>query len=234
MNAVRPVYLLAGGRGGDSRSTGSIFRAVLEETGKEKPLVAYVGAASGDNWGFYLMISRMIKQAGDCRVERILTAPKKADLDKARASLLAADAIFMSGGDVEAGMKVLEEKGLTGFFSELYRKGGLFFGASAGSIMLAKEWVRWRDPDDDSTAELFPCLDIAPVICDTHAEEDDWVELKAALGLKANGSHGYGIPSGSCLKVWPDGKLEAAGGAVRHFVRQGNRVEALEDLKPGI
>jgi cyanophycinase-like exopeptidase len=232
MNDVRPVYLLAGGRGANPRSTGAIFKAVLQDTGKEKPLIAYVGVASGDDRGFYLMMSRMIKQAGECRVERILIAPKKADLNKARESLQSANAIFISGGDVEAGMKVLKEKNMTGFITGLYRQGGLFFGASAGSIMMAKEWVRWRDPDDDSTAELFPCLDIAPVICDTHAEEDNWEELKAALSLKEKSSHGYGIPSGSCLKVYPDGKLEAVGGAVRHFVRQADRVESLADLKP--
>ena len=47
----------------------------------------------------------------------------------------------MSGGDVEAGMKVLEEKGLTEFFVELFKRGKLFFGASAGSIILARKWV---------------------------------------------------------------------------------------------
>ena len=141
MNTARPVYLLAGGRGGNASSTAGIFRSVMLETGKEKPLIAYVGVASGDNWGFYLMISQMLKKAGSCRVERVLIAPKKADLDKARESLQSADAVFMSGGDVEAGMKVLEEKNLVEFFQGLYRKGGLFFGASAGSIMLAREWV---------------------------------------------------------------------------------------------
>jgi cyanophycinase-like exopeptidase len=232
VNTVRPVYLLAGGRGGNPHSTAMIFKNVFRETGQEKPLIAYVGVASGDNWGFYLMISQMLKQAGPCRVERVLIAPKKADLDKARQSLLSADAVFMSGGDVEEGMKVLEEKNLTGFFRDLYGNGGLFFGASAGSIMLAREWVRWSDPDDDSTVELFSCLNIAPVICDTHAEEDDWVELKAALNLKDDGAVGYGIPSGSCLKVSPDGRLEAVGGAVAHFIHRGNQIEKQAALKP--
>jgi len=45
--------------------------------------------------------------------------------------------------------------------------------------MLSKEWIRWRDPDDDATAEFFPCLGIAPLICDTHGEQDGWEELQA-------------------------------------------------------
>jgi peptidase E len=47
------------------------------------------------------------------------------------------------------------------FLRNQYRKGKPFFGISAGSIMLAKNWVRWSDPQVDSSAELFPCLGIS-------------------------------------------------------------------------
>lgn len=230
MMIEKPVYLMAGGRG--RKSPGSIITSVLKETGKIKPTIAYVGVASGDNWAFYLMISAMIKKAGDCKVNRVLIAPAKSDLNKARAALELADAVFISGGDVEAGMQVLEEKNMAGFLSNLFHRGKLFFGASAGSIMLAKEWVRWRDPDDDATAELFPCLGITPIICDTHAEEDEWEELKAALKLKEENTRGYGIPSGSCLKVYPDGREEALGGVVALYLKQGSHVVKQPDLLP--
>jgi peptidase E len=230
MNNQKPVFLMAGGRGSRGKGLDPVMQAIFKETGKSTPNIAYVGAASGDNWGFYLMIAGMLKHSGDCKVERVLIASKKPDLNKARTSLENADAIFMSGGDVEAGMKILEEKELIGFFQDLYKNGKLFFGASAGSIMLAKEWVRWRDPEDDSTAEMFQCLGLAPLICDTHAEEDDWVELKAALGLKEENSRGYGIPSGACLKVSPDNKLDAIGGPVFQFAHIDDKIVKLEDI----
>jgi peptidase E len=230
INAGKPIYLLAGGRG--SKYQEHIIKSVFKDIGKPKPVIAYVGVANGDDWGFYLMISGLIKSGGSCQIERVLIAPKKADLSKARKDLETADAIFMSGGDVEAGMQVLQEKNLTGFFTELSKQNKVFFGASAGSIMLAKEWVRWRNPDDDSTAELFPCLGIAPVICDTHAEEDDWEELKAALNLGAENTRGYGIRSGSCLKVYPDGKVEALGGAVAQYLKQVAGITKQADLSP--
>jgi peptidase E len=198
------------------------MQAIAEATGKEEPVIAYVGVASGDNWPFYRMISGIIKRACKCQVNRILIAHKKADLDKARNELLAADAVFISGGDVEAGMKVLTEKNLIGFMHDLYVNEKLFFGVSAGSIMLASEWVLWRDPDDDSTAELYPCLGIAPLICDTHAEEDRWEE----------GAVGYGIPSGACLKVHPDGKVQAVGGKVERFSQVKGKVKKLGPLLP--
>jgi peptidase E len=232
MNNPKSIYLMAGGRGSRGSGFDPVMKAVYNEIGKPAPTIAYVGVASGDNWVFYKMITGMMKQGRNGNFTRVAICSNKADLKKARETLQAADAVFMSGGDVEAGMQVLEEKGLLDFFKYIYREGKLYFGASAGAIMLAREWVRWKDPDDDSTAELFPCMDLAPVICDTHAEEDDWEELKAALMLKEDQSSGYGIPTGSCLKVSPDGKLEAIGGLVVHYLRNGNKVEKQSDLEP--
>ncbi len=235
MNALNPVYLMAGGRGDGMRSISPVMQAISTDLGIPRPVIAYVGVAFGDNWGFYQMISAMLRRACACQVERVIIAYKRANLDKARRILLAADAVFMSGGDMDAGMRVLQEKNMVDFFRDLYKQGKLFFGISAGSIMLATEWVRWRDPDDDSTAELYPCLGFAPVICDTHAEEDDWEELKAALLLKQDGTGGenaigYGIPSGACLKVTPDGRVAALGGPVARYGVVKGKVKRQADL----
>ena len=126
----------------------------------------------------------------------------------------AADVIYFGGGDVQRGMQVLEEKNMAEFMQELARQDKLIFGVSAGSIMLAKEWVRWQDPDDDDSVEIFPCLNIAPIVCDTHAEDDDWQELKILLQIAPADMTGYGIPSGTALKVLPDGTVEALGGNI--------------------
>jgi len=230
VNIPKPVYLIAGGR--DRKSLRSVFRLIGEDAVRTKPTIAYVGVASGDSLPFYLMMSTMIKEAGDCQIRRVLMAARKANLDKAEAILESADAVFMSGGDVEAGMHILEEKKMVGFLTGLFKRGKVFFGVSAGSIMLGREWVRWRDPEDDSTTELFPCLGIAPIICDTHAEADDWEELKSALRLKDEGAEGYGIPSGSCLKVYPDGRTEALDGAITRFVKRGGNIAGQPELLP--
>ena len=229
MNSNKPVYLLAGGRGSNDPSP--IFRAVLNDMGKKSPTIAYVGAASGDNADFLGRMEAMLKQAGDCRLVHASLSAPNADVKKARDILQSADAVFVSGGDVERGMQVLEEKGMLSIFPELYQLGKLFFGISAGSIMLAKEWVRWKNRDDDSTAELFPCLGLASVICDTHGEPE-WEELKAALSLKPNGACGYGITSGTCLKVYSSGQVEAMGGAVYRYSRSKDGVESQPDLLP--
>jgi len=229
MNKAKPVYLLAGGSGSSNRG---IFKEVFKEISRPNPLIAYVGAANKDDKRFFRFMGDEIIKAGTCTLTHALIVPPRADMDKARDILQRADAVFMSGGDVEAGMRILESKNILSLFRTLYQEGKVFFGASAGSIMLAREWVRWDDPCDDSTAELFPCLGMVPVICDTHCEEDDWEELKAALQLKKDNDIGYGIPSGACLKVCPDGQLEAIGGAIAQYVKRGKKVIKMDDLLP--
>ncbi len=233
MQNKRPVYLLAGGRGRVRPTPDPLVQSVYEESGKTSPSIAYVGTANDDSPEFFTRMADYFRDNGAARVIHAPIAPARADLNKAKAILQAADIIFISGGDVEHGMKVLREKKMTGVLAELYAAGKPFFGVSAGSIMLGREWVRWPDPDNDDSAELFLCLGIAPVICDTHDEEADFEELHAALNLEKDGTKGYGIPSGAAVKVYPDGRVEAIGGEVWQYVRKGDRVERLGDLKPG-
>jgi peptidase E len=228
VNELKPVYLLAG-RGSSNEM---VMRAVLQEVGRLSPTVAYVGAANGDNRDFFERMASLIRGAGDSKVVLVPTHARDADPDRAREALEEADAIFVSGGDVDVGMQVLADKGLDGIFTGLRDRGKLFLGVSAGSIMLAREWVRWRDPDDDASAELFPCLGVAPVLCDTHGEGEGWEELKAALRLKPVGATGFGITSGACLKVFPDGRVEALGGVVARYGRRAITVRRLADLTP--
>jgi peptidase E len=202
MAVQQPIYLFAGGRGKAIPKTFANFRKVIQSIGKEKPVIAYVGVASlKDNWLIYFILSSYIKIGCNCRINRVVIAPRNANLQKAKEILKNADAVFISGGDVEAGMQVLKQKNMVEFFQELARQGKLFIGASAGTILMSREWVHWRNPRDDASAELFPCLGLVPIICDTHAELDDWVELKIALQLEKSDVSGYGITSGAYLKV---------------------------------
>lgn len=220
----KPVYLLAGGRG--SNDMAPVLDQIFDDIGKQSPAIAYVGAANGDSPDFFERMAGMLRSGRRCSIAHADLASEGADVRRATDIIESADAIFMSGGDVEAGMEVLEARVASSLFARLQEQGSLFFGISAGSIMLARQWVRWRDPDDDATAELFPCLGLAPVICDTHGEGDRWQELKSAVELTPEGTIGYGITSGACLKVHPDGRLQAASGIIATYVRRNNTVKS--------
>jgi peptidase E len=229
---VKPVFLLAGGRHSrrDNNKPDPLLQSVFRAFGITSPAVAYTGTASGDDKSFFSFISGSFVAAGAGKVTHALIAPDGADLKKAQKILDAADIVFVSGGDVEAGMEVLQAKNMVGFFHNLYRHGKPFFGISAGAIMLADRWVRWTDPDDDDSAELFPCLGYAPIICDTHDEQAGWEELQSALMLEKVGFKGYGLASGSGVKVTPDGKVEALGGTVYQYVRRAGGVDRIGDI----
>jgi peptidase E len=229
MNRRKPVSLMAGG---DFRHPSGMvprIRTILGETGKPHPDVAYIGTANRDDASFYRFASGLIKQAGARSVPRVLLSSAKADGARARSLLRAADAVFVSGGDVKEGMRPIQDRELAPFLKGLYDSGTLFFGISAGSIMLGTHWVAWEDTNEDSSAALFDCIGIAPVVCDTHAEEDGWIELIAAMNLMKEGRTGYGIPTGGTLRVNPDGTIAALDKPVACYVKKAAGVAYMGD-----
>lgn len=226
----KPVYLLAGGRGSRRKDGDPLLQRILASSGVPRPSIAYVGAASDDDRPFLLMLTAYMRRAGAGPVTLAPLVSKRAKLDKTRAILKSADMVYISGGDVEAGMSVLEQRQILPFLRQLYEGGKPFFGISAGSIMLAQQWVRWEDPEDDSTASPFPCMNLAPLICDTHGEGEGWEELRALLMLMPEGTVGYGIPSGGGLISYPDGRVEALGIPLHRYAHQGGAAVRIADL----
>jgi peptidase E len=237
MNALSPapLFLLAG----RSKSTPKgnrpdpLLQQVIEQCGKAHPCIAYLGSANGDNRDFFRMISLLLKNAGAGDVLLAPTAGAKADVRRAQDVLNNADAVLVSGGDVQEGMRVLGERDLTRLLRARYDHGAVFAGLSAGSIMLCRQWVRWRDPNDDSTAEAFDCMGFAPILCDTHGEGENWDELLALLRVTAQGVIGHGIPSGAGLCVTPKGRLFAMGEPAHRFTLRNGAVTRITDLALG-
>ncbi len=228
----KPIYLLAGGRQDDPSALNYLLQKVFRESSFLSPSIAYIGTANRDNASFFQRISDRLKKAGGDKVTHVLITSDKADLGKAKEILRLADIIFISGGDVEEGMRVLDEKNMVVFLRHLYETGKHFFGLSAGSIMLSKKWVRWSDPDDDSTANLFSCLGFAPIICDTHGEQENWAELQVLLRLAEDEIMGYGIVSGAAIKVYPNGRVDALSQPIHRYVRDENKIIRSSDLLP--
>jgi cyanophycinase-like exopeptidase len=223
------LFLIAGGRESRRCKGDPLLAGIFSLIGLEHPVVAYVGAASNDSRVFFLWIAAMLKKAGADSVPMAALASKRADLAKALSLLERSDVVFVSGGDVELGMNVLQRTGASGVLKKLHQAGKPFIGLSAGSIMLARNWVRWTDPGDDRTAEEFPCLGLAPVLCDTHAEKEGWEELKVLLQL-LGAPVGYGIPAGAALRVAAGGSLAAIGRPVQRLVLKESSTARDSDL----
>ncbi len=219
---------LVGGGPGAVLALRRHFKAALNALNRENPIVAYVGAASDDNLGFQKMLTTELALAG-ARFRAAKIAASGASIAAAQDLLLECDLVFVSGGDVEHGMNVLKDKGLLPFFRDLCKANKPMFGLSAGSLMLAKEWVRFPD-EDESKAELFECIGAAPLHVDAHSEDDDWSELRTLVRLlKERGDPspvGYGLTSKGGLTVKVEGdqvSVKAIGTDIpRLIVRSGD------------
>lgn len=213
---------MAGGRPRDPNAMAQMMSYAFK--GMEKPHVAYIGTANNDNPAFYQMMKSMLKWAGADKVTFVHLAKKNPDLDDARTTLANADVIFLSGGEVEDGMNWLAKYNLCTFLRELYNSGKRFLGVSAGVIMMGTHWVHWDVEGDDNTSRLFDCLAFTPALFDVHGEEEDWVELKAALKLMGPGARAYGLPGGCMISADSRGNLVNLEKEYLVFVNEGGRI----------
>lgn len=228
MTAPKPLCLLAGGSARDPKAMMSAVRRALRECDRRGPRVAYLGVANGDSMAFYLSVRSLLREAGAGEVSLLRLAQTTADVASVKRALETADAVYLSGGEVDDGMRWLEHHGLIGFLQEMRGQGKMFLGVSAGSIIMGTHWVRWTDPDDDATAELFACLGLAPTTFDTHAEDEDWKELKMALKLQGPGARGYGIPSGGVASVDGRGRILALEKTLLCYENVGGQVRLVD------
>jgi hypothetical protein len=228
---VAPTVHLVGGGPGTLLALRRHYKAALATLARQRdkpPLVAYVGTASSDNRGFFGMI-RGAFSAMPSRIVLAKIASPRAPLGETRRLLDECDMVFVSGGDVDHGMKLLQDKGMVEPLRALARKGKPMFGISAGSLMLSREWVRFPD-DDETRAEIFPCLGIAPIHCDAHSESDGWSELRVLVRLlHERGDRdpvGYGLTRKGALRVGigKEPTLEALGTDIPRIVVARGRV----------
>jgi cyanophycinase-like exopeptidase len=213
------MFLIAGDPGSRRAGADPLLRTVFDRCGVAAPSIAYIGAASDDDRRFFAMVTGAFTSSG-AGVVTLATTVRQFERHSFEKTCAAADAVFFSGGDVDAGMNVVTEHRLAPFFRELYEGGTLFFGISAGSIMLARSWVRFRD-GGDPVGELFPCLGIADILIDVHDEDEGWGELKALLRLLPDSGVGYGIRAGSAIVVDSHGAVEPIG-KIDTLVNRGN------------
>ena len=220
-----PAILVAGGM----PSSPAVMVRMMSQAfqGMQKPVAAYIGTANTDNPAFFHMMKLALKKAGADKVVFVHLAKEKPDLDAARTALSDADLIFLSGGEVEDGINWLKKHGLIAFLKDLYSSGKRFMGVSAGVIMMGTQWVHWDTPGDDDSSQLFDCLGIIPALFDVHGEDENWIELKAALKLMGDGARGYGLPRGSMISADSRGALLNIEKEYLVFVNEGGRIRML-------
>jgi cyanophycinase-like exopeptidase len=90
--------------------------------------------------GFFTMIRGGL--SAPARMVLVRIASPRASMVDARKVLEECHMVFVSGGDVERGIDVLNDRGIAEPLRALAARGKPKFGSSAGSIMLGREWGR--------------------------------------------------------------------------------------------
>lgn len=174
------------------------------------PVVAYLGAANGEQPRWYRAIERALGKRYGAKVLHA-RAGTEAEIAETRRVLAGADVIYAGGGDVALLADRIVGSGLDAIVRARHRAGALLIGVSAGAIGLTAYWVRF--PDDDPTLERptrFRCIGAVPIAIDVHDEAADWEELRALLWAWGHEEpdaivEGFGIPSRGALEIGPDG-----------------------------
>jgi hypothetical protein len=230
----KPTTLIAGKFGSRHFGTKPYLADAVRLTGKGKPAALYIGAASGDDRGFGIALSALLKSAG---VRTViwpkLSKGKKKDATGARAALADVDLVFVGGGDVETGVQAVRDADLVDELHAAADRGVVFAGMSAGAIMLGERWIRWpREGAGDDEAETYECLAIAPCSLDTHGEGDRWQETQSFAAVRAREigkkARAYGVPSGGALLIHCDGSVRARGEPVTVFAALPNKKAKVE------
>lgn len=223
------VFLMAGAGPGTGRKAVRYHDELVKLTGKKNPVIAYVGACAGDALGFEKMIGPLIFGL-TAKVVPVRLTKKSLLTSEAKAKLQDADIVFFTGGDVHAGMQVINDRGLAPFFREINVRGKLMEGVSAGSILLGERWVVFPDAGHAGEPKVFDCLGVVPHSFDAH-DENDWEELHVLAKLLPKRPDDWvcGLVSGTCA-VYDDGELTARGGALHRFATGTSK--KLPDLTP--
>jgi len=93
-----PIFLIGGGPATRARKgPDPLFQAVFLRYGVQRPTVAYVGAASGDNDEFRIRNTGRLQEAGAGEVTLAPVCSLGGDGKKAKGVLEVSDLVFVSG-----------------------------------------------------------------------------------------------------------------------------------------
>lgn len=203
MEAIKPIFLFA-----DSQllfwreSEGELFleraRKTLET---DTPKCAYVGASNGDVLDFYHLFRGAMEGIGLTDTRMIPSEPSKED----RAYFKKANLIMLAGGDVERGLKVMQDNGIGPLVAERYASGALLMGVSAGAVQLGQHGL--SEVSDGAKPRLLDGFRLVPYFIDVH-DEPDWSRLRLKIDKLDGHVRRLGIPAGGGAILHPDLAVE--------------------------
>ncbi|MBR3511019.1 MAG: Type 1 glutamine amidotransferase-like domain-containing protein [Alphaproteobacteria bacterium] len=132
-------------------------RKIVELTGKEHPVLVFIGAASNDSPSYFPAVCDVFEKKLGCITKNLILTDlsQRPNQDKIREMVMGADIVYVGGGNVTRLMKVLKETGTDKILKEAYDNGVIMSGNSAGGCVWFEYYDNDEDEDFDGTENTF-------------------------------------------------------------------------------
>ncbi len=128
------------------RQTLPIDRFIVGLTRKKKPRALFIPTASGDDAEYCEIFDRIYGRKLNCQVDCLKLLGRQGERDNLAKRILAADLIYVGGGNTMRMMKLWRKIGVDKLLKRAGQQGTILAGLSAGAIC----WHRWGHSDSMS------------------------------------------------------------------------------------
>jgi dipeptidase E len=149
--------ILAIGGGTYSGANQPLLRYLLAMTGKKDPVIYHLPTAAGDAPAGVLRWYEVMNEL-ECRPRHLRLFNNSAGLKNMEAKLLAADAIYVGGGNTMNMLAVWKAHGVDRILRKAYDQGVVLSGESAGMICWFEQGVTDSRPDKLTALECLGFL----------------------------------------------------------------------------
>jgi dipeptidase E len=131
---VSKTIVAIGGGEIRTRGTAAIDREIIRLSNKKNPKLLFIPTASSDSDRYWKHVQEYFGGFLKCKTEVLFLVKKRATKDEIRKKILAADIIYVGGGNTLMMMRLWRRLGVDKLLMEAYESGTVLSGISAGSI----------------------------------------------------------------------------------------------------
>lgn len=117
-----------------TRGTAPIDREIIRLSNKKNPKLLFIPTASSDSERYWKDVQEYFGTFLKCKTDVLFLIKERPSRDQIRRKILAADIIYVGGGNTLLMMRLWRRLGVDGFLQSAYEKGIVLAGISAGSI----------------------------------------------------------------------------------------------------
>lgn len=132
-NKRRAIVAIGGGEI-RTRGTAAIDREIIRLSGKKNPKLLFIPTASSDSERYWKHVKEYFGKFLKCKTDVLFLMTENLSREQLRKKVLAADIVYVGGGNTLHMMRVWRRFGVDKLLREAYANGTVLSGISAGAI----------------------------------------------------------------------------------------------------